>query len=496
MMKMQMDSLAASQLPTAVHAVKQTHDGPLSVLGLGEDDGAVRIEDLVVHLVALARQAVHELPVGLGAARLGHGLSHLEAVEVAQALFLLRLVAHADPRVGDDDVRITYRLGWVVGPVDLAKRNGRRARLAECREAVLHRAPHELVALVRGALGRGHREVDAQTRIGHEHVVQDVVAVAHPSHLEAREASEVAGRCRRRVYLEHRLQICEDLRGVVARRERIDHRHRRVLCQQLHLVVTRHTRHDAIHHRADHLGCIVQALVHAELDVRRRQEECRATERCDTRLGRNTSTRAALAEDDGHRLVLQALRNGRLACAELLARRRRKRKRGASERLLELDRRLEHRADLGRRELGQCQEMRRRACRLGCRRRGESANCRAAGECGARNGFHNLSSGHAGGCNEPNAHFTLLAMKLLLIASDSLPCARTPARTVALLSGEGFMDRRRVSVHEASSAPEILGPEHESPKASLAHLPSLKDCFRRERDQCGIGTNAVLYGEW
>lgn len=55
-------------------------------------------------------------------------------------------------------------------------------------------------------------EVDSETRVGHDHLVQDVVRVADPRNGESLERGE--GR-RRRLGLEERLDVGEDLCRVV-----------------------------------------------------------------------------------------------------------------------------------------------------------------------------------------------------------------------------------------------------------------------------------------
>ena len=45
---------------------KTHHDGPLPVLGLGEDQGSGGVEHLVVHLLWFPREAVQEGPVWVG----------------------------------------------------------------------------------------------------------------------------------------------------------------------------------------------------------------------------------------------------------------------------------------------------------------------------------------------------------------------------------------------------------------------------------------------
>lgn len=58
---------ACERRKKAKHALEEAHDGPLAVLSLLKDGRARAVEDLVIDLVMVPRQAVHELPVGRGA---------------------------------------------------------------------------------------------------------------------------------------------------------------------------------------------------------------------------------------------------------------------------------------------------------------------------------------------------------------------------------------------------------------------------------------------
>merc|ERR1711939_7893 len=185
---------------------------------------------------------MHEERRGLGAAALEEVLSDLEARKVSQAALALLLLTHRDPGVGDDYVGALDGLLGRVGVQDQACGGLALDALLGTREDLAV----ELVALRSGDL-----KVDANARVGDEHLVEDVVRVADPGHCQARERAKV-GR-EGTVELEQGLQVGKDLRWVVLVAERVDHWHARVLCKLLDIRMRANTSHDAVDHARDNL---------------------------------------------------------------------------------------------------------------------------------------------------------------------------------------------------------------------------------------------------
>lgn len=186
-------------------------------------------------------------------------------------------------------------------PLDLAG----RVLTRQISQAFLHEIPHHRIAFIRRALGCRNAEMQAQAGIGDDHVVEDVVRVTHPCDLfpsEVLQGWQSSVRCA--IEFEHRQQVSENLCGMETTGKRVDDWHSRLAREAFDLMVSTHTRHDAVNHRADNARRVQQTFVDAQLDVRRREEHAVAAKGSNTRLTRNASTSAALAEDDRDRLAL------------------------------------------------------------------------------------------------------------------------------------------------------------------------------------------------
>jgi hypothetical protein len=100
------------------HSLEARDSCPLAVLRLGEDQTPRPVKHLIIHLLGLARETVHELPIGFRPGRLDHLVGDLVSLKRLETVRLLLLLAHRDPRVGDHDVGVLERLGRVVGEDD------------------------------------------------------------------------------------------------------------------------------------------------------------------------------------------------------------------------------------------------------------------------------------------------------------------------------------------------------------------------------------------
>ena len=83
--------------PLANEAVDAGEDGPLAVLGLLEDNRLGPVEDVVVDLLLVAREAVHEEAGRLGAAAREEVVRDLEAGKVLHPTRGLFFLSHRDP---------------------------------------------------------------------------------------------------------------------------------------------------------------------------------------------------------------------------------------------------------------------------------------------------------------------------------------------------------------------------------------------------------------
>lgn len=80
-----------------MNSLEASHNSPLPVLSLLEDDTPLAVKDIIVNLFSLSRQAVHKLPIGLRAGLGTKLFGDLVAVERLKPRLLFGFLTHRDP---------------------------------------------------------------------------------------------------------------------------------------------------------------------------------------------------------------------------------------------------------------------------------------------------------------------------------------------------------------------------------------------------------------
>src|SRR6266545_710084 len=228
-------------------------------------------------LAAVGGKTMHEKRVLLRGFH--HLRVHLPVLEVALALLVLRLEAHAGPDVGGDQVRPARGL----------------ERIGEAFVVV--------VVVDAGALGLdlvAGRRRDVQVEIEHRSRLQpgvaDVVRVPDP-----RDGFPLDGAA----VLDVGVDVGEHLAGVVLVGEAVDHRHAGVRGETLDDLLLEGADHDEVAHARDHLPRVLDRLAPPELGVARVEVDRRAAELVHPRLERQPRPRRGLLENHGERAVLE-----------------------------------------------------------------------------------------------------------------------------------------------------------------------------------------------
>src|SRR5882672_2014084 len=240
-------------------------------------DHALRAVDHVASdfLPAMGGQAVHEQ--GIGAGKPHHFRIHLPILEIALALFVLRLEAHAGPHVGGHQVGAARRFHGIV-------------------ELLVVIGAIEPGALRLDLVAGGGRNVyvEAQYLGGLQPGVADIVRVPDPRHGLA---------AHRPAPLDEGVDVRKDLAGVVFVGQAVDHRHARVRGETFDDLLLEGTDHHDVAHARDHLCRIFHRFAAAELRIAGAEEDRRSAELVHAGLERQPRARALLLENHHQRAI-------------------------------------------------------------------------------------------------------------------------------------------------------------------------------------------------
>ena len=261
-----------------------------SVLRLVEDDRLRTVDDLGGDLLAAMRgQAVHD--DGVGPRQAENVGVDLIGAEVALALRLLALLAHARPHVRVDHVGVARRRGRVGRDFD--------------GDALGARLAHDVrVGLV--ARRAGEREAEPEARRGGDPGVGHVVAIAEKGDAQAVQAAAA---------FDHGEAVTQHLTGVAQVGEAVDHRDLRVPGQRHKGLVGVGAGHDEVDPAIQVARDVVDRLALAEPDVAGRQVHGVAAELRHADLESHARAQARLLED--HRQALAGEQRRPLATLEL-----------------------------------------------------------------------------------------------------------------------------------------------------------------------------------
>ncbi len=187
---------------------------------------------------------MHEQGIAAGA---GHDtVIDLVAGKGPFALFLLFLLAHAGPDVGDHQVHVGGGFPWVADDP------------AACSRGL----EDLLLRLI--AFRAGDMQLKAELTRGIDIGVAHIVAVTDPGHGTSLDIPPV---------LQVGLHVREQLTGVQQVGQAVDHRYPGVGGKALHLVVLEGADHDAVHHPGQYPGAVFDRLATPQLGIPRRQEQ-------------------------------------------------------------------------------------------------------------------------------------------------------------------------------------------------------------------------------
>src|SRR5882762_5653956 len=239
-------------------------------------------------LSAMGGQAVHEQ--GIGAGKPHHFRIHLPILEIALALFVLRLEAHAGPHVGGHQIGAARRFHGIV----------------ELLVVIGAVEPGALrLDLVAGRGGNVY--VEAQYLGGLQPGVADVVRVPDPRHRLSAD---------RPAPLDEGVDVRKDLAGMVFIGQPVDHRHARVRGETRDDLLLKGADHRDVAHARNHLGRVFHRLAAPELRIAGAEEDRRTAQLVHAGLERQPGARALLLENHHQRAIEE--RVVRLVGLELL----------------------------------------------------------------------------------------------------------------------------------------------------------------------------------